>query len=212
MAATTMNQPLFIGLTGGIGSGKTTVTNIFSELGVPIIDADAISHEVVEKGQPALKTIAEVFGSDVIDENGQLRRDKLRQIVFDDSQARKKLESIIHPLVYGEIKRQISQVSFPYCILSSPLLLESRSQYKVDRVAIIDVPESIQIERAGQRDNLPAADIQKIIDSQLNRNSRIKQADDVLVNDKDLCSLRNKVELLHKKYLELSETKLVSCS
>jgi dephospho-CoA kinase len=211
MVNTAVSHPLCIGLTGGIGSGKTTATNIFSELGVPIIDADAISHTVVEKGQPALKTIAETFGNDLIDEDGQLRRDRLRQIVFDDSQARMKLESIIHPLVYVEIKRQVSHVSFPYYILSSPLLLESKSKYKIDRVVVIDVPESMQIERASQRDNLEARDIQKVIDSQSNRNKRVSQADDVLMNDKDLSSLRNNIELLHKKYLKLAETKLISC-
>ncbi|SVE29792.1 uncharacterized protein METZ01_LOCUS482646, partial [marine metagenome] len=131
-------------MTGGIGSGKTSATDIFSELGVPVIDADLISHEVVQAGQPALQDIVAAFGPDVIGSEGQLRRDYLRKLIFEDLSAREKLEAIIHPRVHDEISRQINQATFSYCIISSPLLLESRSiQHRIDRVLVVDAPEHL---------------------------------------------------------------------
>jgi len=207
-----MKRPLRIGLTGGIGSGKTSVSNIFSEYGVPVIDADTISHEVVQPGQPAILAIAEVFGADVVDGEGQLRRAYLRDLIFDDHAARNKLEMIIHPLVHDGIRERVSLVTFPYCIISSPLLLESRTAHDVDRILVVDVPESLQIERASRRDNSQKCDIQKIIDSQINRKERLKVADDIIINNSNFSYLREQVQLLHKKYLKIASARPVECT
>ncbi len=207
-----MKRPLCIGVTGGIGSGKTSVTDIFSEYGVPIIDADAISHEVVQAGQPSLLAIAEAFGADVIDSDGQLRRAHLRNLIFDDCSARNKLEMIIHPLVHNEIKSRVSLVTFPYCIISSPLLLESRTAHDVDRILVVDAPKALQVERASRRDNSGKSDIEKIVNSQISRKERLKAADDIIVNDSDFSCLRSQVESLHQKYLEIASTKSVKCT
>ncbi len=206
-----MTRPLCIGLTGGIGSGKTSATDIFSELGVPVIDADAISHEVVQTGQPALQSIAETFGVEVIGEDGHLRRDHLRKLIFNDLPARRKLEAIIHPLVFDGIAKRICQVTFPYCIVSSPLLLESSSAHDIDRILVIDVPETLQIERASQRDRSQSTEIKKIIDAQISRRERLDAADDIITNDRDLSFLRAQVETLHKKYLETATGKTIEC-
>jgi dephospho-CoA kinase len=148
----------------------------------------------------------------VIGEDGQLRRDYLRKLIFDDPLARQKLESIIHPLVFDEIARRLSLVIFPYCIVSSPLLLESKSKHEIDRVLVIDAPENMQIERATQRDDSRQDEIRKIIDSQSSRQNRLAAADDVIVNDRDLSHLREQIEALHDKYLKVATTRLVSCS
>lgn len=207
-----MSRPFCIGLTGGIGSGKSTATDIFSEFGVPIIDADAISHEVVQAGKPALEEITNIFGIDVIGEDGELRRSYLRKLIFDDLSARRKLESIIHPQVHSEICRCIKQVKYPYCIVSSPLLFESRSLYDIDRIVVLDVPESLQIERASRRDQSRKDEITKIINSQINRQDRLNAADDIIVNDKDLSILRKQVETLHLKFLEAAAERTAQCS
>ena len=199
-----MSRPLCVGLTGGIGSGKTTTTDIFAELGVPVIDADTISHEVVEAGRPALKDIVKTFGPDLVDDNGNLRRAHLRTLVFNDQSARRKLESIIHPEVRREITRRIDAVTFPYCIISIPLLIESSSRQDIDRILVVDVPESLQIQRASQRDESDANEIAKIVQSQIGRQDRLDAADDIIENDGDLEYLRSQVETIHKKYLELA--------
>jgi dephospho-CoA kinase len=207
-----MMRPFCIGLTGGIGSGKSSVTDIFSGFGVAVIDADMISHEVVQAGQPALQTIAEAFGADVIGEDGQLRRAHLRSLIFDDLPARRQLEAIIHPLVHSEIARRVNQVTFPYCIVSSPLLLESSSAYDIDRILVVDAPEPLQIERASRRDKSQQEEIKKIIASQISRQARLDAADDVIVNDKDLYYLEEQVKTLHKKYLEIAASEIARCS
>ncbi len=207
-----MTRPYCVGLTGGIGSGKTSATDIFSELGVPVIDADDISHEVVQAGQPGLQAITDAFGPEVLNEEGQLRRAQLRKLVFDDPLARQKLESIVHPLVYDEITRRVNQVTYSYCIISSPLLLESKSNYSVDRVLVIDVPEGLQIERATLRDNVQESDIKKIISSQSKRQHRLNSADDVITNDKDITFLKEQIETLHNKYLKTADINLAPCS
>jgi dephospho-CoA kinase len=205
-----MNAPYCIGLTGGIGSGKTSTTDIFSELGVPVIDADSISHEVVQAGQPALQDIVAAFGPDVIGSEGQLRRDYLRKLIFEDLSAREKLEAIIHPRVHDEISRRINQATFPYCIISSPLLLESRSiQHRIDRVLVVDAPEHLQIERASQRDNSSKEQIKRILEAQVDRQARLDAADDVIVNERDLSFLKREVEKLHQIYLEAATERLV---
>ena len=202
-----MKRPLHVGLTGGIGSGKTTVSNIFADLGVPVIDADIIARQVVRAGQPAFDKIVSFFGESILGEDGELDRSKMRTLVFNDKQTRKKLESFTHPEIHNEMNRLSEQVSYPYCIISSPLLLESGTAYKLDRILVIDLSESEQIRRASARDQSEPEEIEKIVRSQLDRKDRLEFADDIISNDKDLSSLQKQVDQLHMKYLAMAETR-----
>ena len=201
-----MSRPLHVGLTGGIGSGKTTVTDIFSELGVPIIDADVVARRIVEAGEPAFEEIVTAFGTEIVAENGQLDRSALRKLVFADPAARKQLESITHPRIKLEMSKLCEQVDFPYCIISSPLLLESRTSYSVDRILVIDLPEAEQVQRASARDQSEPEQIKKIIESQMPRQQRLEVADDIIVNDRDLHYLREQVLILHENYMSLADS------
>lgn len=197
---------LIIGLTGGIGSGKTTVTQRFADLGVPVIDADSIAHQLTEKDQPALEMISAYFGSNVLTSEGELDRSYLRHRIFNNPDDKKALEDILHPLIRLEIKRQVAGLDDPYCIICIPLLLESGLGNSVDRILVIDVSRDIQIQRAAQRDNLPAKEIEAIIDSQIDRESRLNAADDIIDNNSDRNSLVTQVDSLHEKYLQLSNS------
>lgn len=196
-----------IGITGGIGSGKTSATNIFQSLGVPVIDADVISRNLVKDGQPALKEIVDEFGKNILDNEGELRRDVMRERVFNDADARARLESIIHPKVSTEIRKQLDEVDYPYCIISSPLLLEAQSDLPVNRILVIDTHEENQLERASKRDGTSKEAIRKILASQASRKERMDKADDVIVNNSDLDYLENQVNELHHHYLKLSGMK-----
>ncbi|MCH7695740.1 MAG: dephospho-CoA kinase [Proteobacteria bacterium] len=199
-----ISHTLRVGLTGGIGSGKTTASDMFAEFGVPVIDADDIAHKLARKGQPAYDAIVDEFGSAVIGPDGELRRDYLRKLVFTDEILRNRLESIIHPLVHDTINNFINNVSHPYCIISIPLLFETGAENTVDRVLVIDAPEILQIKRAMTRDNTTNQGIQKIIHSQMNREQRLKQTDDVICNDNSIKKLQSEVNSMHKKYLGLA--------
>lgn len=204
MGTTSLNPTLKVGLTGGIGSGKTTVSNLFEELKVPIIDADRISRESVKKGQPAYDKILKLFGRDVIDKDGELRRDYLRTVVFNNAVLKKQLESVIHPEVRRRTLEMLATVHHPYCIISVPLLIESGLQHTVDRILVVDVPEQIQISRACTRDSVSPEEIMKIIRSQASREERLQQADDIISNDGDIHHLKSQVEKLNEIYLKLS--------
>lgn len=195
---------LKIGLTGGIASGKSTVSNIFSELGVPVIDADTISHQLVARDKPALDEIKKVFGNKILDKNGELDRNIMRDIIFNNQKAREQLENILHPLVYEEIEKMVKKLTNPYCIICVPLLLETKAGNKVDRILVIDVPENIQLERAALRDRSNIMDIRKIMDTQVSRQERLDAADDIIINDGDIESLRNRISELNDKYNKLS--------
>lgn len=199
-----MTCALRIGLTGGIGSGKTRATGYFNELGVPCIDADEVSRSAVAPGQPALQEIVACFGEGVIDGKGALKRRELRGIVFADDSARKTLESIVHPRVHEEICKFIDNAAFPYCIISSPLLVEMANPYGLDRILVIDVPEELQLERASRRDDSRKEDIAKIIKSQVSRQERLEAADDIILNDRDLDYLKERVSSLHHKYMAMA--------
>jgi len=201
----TLNTPLKVGLTGGIGSGKTTVADLFARLSVPIIEADEISREVVKTGEPAYEKIIKLFGNDIINEDGELRRDYLRKLIFNDMELKKQLESIIHPDVRKRINDCIKRVTHPYCIISIPLLFESGLQNTVDRILVIDTSEALQISRASKRDHVEPDDIRKIIQNQISRNDRLVQADDVIVNNEDIEQLVSQVEKLNSKYLKLAK-------
>ena len=197
---------LKVGLTGGIGSGKTTVTDMFAELSVPIIDADRISRESVKKGKPAYDKIIASFGEDVVDGSGELRRDYLRNLIFNDEKLKKQLESIIHPIVRNQITEYVEKVNHPYCIISIPLLFESGLQRTVDRILVVDTPEDLQVSRACARDSAHPEDIMKIIRSQVDRKERLRQADDIILNDRDMDYLKAQVADLNEKYINLAKT------
>lgn len=194
---------LTVGLTGGIGSGKSEVSRRFEALGICVADADIAARTVVEPGQPALADIAQHFGSDILTPSGSLNRALLRQRVFAQANDKAWLESLLHPLIATEIQQQLSCAKGPYRILSSPLLLETQQWRKVDRVLVVDTPEATQIARSCSRDNNSPAQIQAIIDAQIPRAERLKRADDIIHNDAGLADLHAQVEQLHRQYLRL---------
>jgi len=197
---------LVVGVTGGIGSGKTAATDRFQALGIKVVDADLASRVVVEPGRPALQAIAEHFGPGVISEDGSLNRRALREIVFARPDERKWLERLTHPLIAQEILQQIQSSTSPYTILASPLLLESGQSRMAQRVLVIDVPEDVQIARTTSRDNTDVAGVKAIIAAQMKREDRVAKADDVIVNDQSLQALHDAVDRLHQHYLELART------
>ena len=192
-----------VGLTGGIGSGKSEAARLFAELGVPIVDVDIISHELTASGQATLKEITEVFGKDILNSDGSLNRAALRQKVFTDCEARKKLEAILHPAIYNKaIERLQENASAPYQILAIPLLFESdRYLNIINRSLVIDSDKKLQIARASKRDGLLEADIQKIIDVQMPREKRNALADDIILNDGLIEELKDKIKQIHEKYI-----------
>jgi dephospho-CoA kinase len=195
---------LKIGLTGGIGCGKSTVTNLFEQLKVPVIDADQIAHQLVTIGQPALAQIQLEYGADVLNPDGSLNRKRLKELIFSDTKKKQKLEAIIHPLVYQAIQAELEALNTPYCIICIPLLFETNMTHLVDRVLVVDCPVEIQIERLQKRDNMTIARIQSIIDSQVSRDIRKKQANDLIDNSKTDNRLAEAVKKLHNFYLSLS--------
>ena len=194
---------LKIGLTGGIGSGKSTACEIFSELGVPVIDADVIAHELVKPGMPALNEIKKIFGTEIISNDGTLDRIIIRDKVFANEIDRKKLENILHPAVYEEISIQVKNINSKYCIISIPLLLETNASKTVDRILVIDVPRKLQLERASNRDRTNKSDIDAIIDSQISRKDRLSAANDIVDNKGNINDLRKKICDLHEFYLNI---------
>lgn len=191
---------LKIGLTGGIGSGKSTACEIFSELGVPIIDADIVARKVVQAGMPALQLIKEKFGEDIITKDGLLDREKARDQIFTNEIDRKKLENILHPVIYERIVHETENINSSYCIISIPLLLETEALDIIDRVLIIDVSEKLQLSRASVRDNASLNDIERIIQTQISRDNRLAAADDIINNEGDIENLRRQIHNLHKFY------------
>lgn len=200
-----LHRPFIVGLTGGIGSGKTAASNHFERLGVPVVDADVVAREVVEPGTPALAAIAEHFGPEVIDAEGRLDRAALRKRVFDQPQERLWLESLLHPLIRLRIIEQLEAAQGPYVILVSPLLLETDQHKLVDRVLLVDVPEHLQIERTMLRDANSREQVEAILRAQSARSFKQERASDIIVNDQDLNHLHQQVEQLHLRYLELAK-------
>ncbi|WP_217475454.1 dephospho-CoA kinase [Stutzerimonas stutzeri] len=196
-------KPWVLGLTGGIGSGKSAVVEEFGRLGVHWVDADHAARWVVEPGRPALASIVERFGQGVLAPDGSLDRGVLRGLVFRDAQQRKWLEDLLHPLIRQEVAGHLARATSPYAIMVSPLLVESGQYRQVDRVLVVDVPEALQIERAVRRDQSSEGQIRAILDAQASREERLRHADDVLTNDRDRAWLRCEVERLHNFYLTL---------
>lgn len=196
---------LIIGLTGGIGSGKSAVSKLFSELGVPVIDTDIISRQVVEPGQPALRQISQAFGNEILSANGELDRAKLKNIVFAEPTKRKQLEAILHPIIKNKMLRQASLLDTAYCIFAIPLLIEANQTDLVDRILVIDAPEALRRQRIKQRDQLDDEKINKIFAAQLSRQTRLDYADDIIHNDSDLHQLRTQVIDLSRRYTEIAK-------
>lgn len=192
-----------VGLTGGIGCGKTTVARLFAEQGVRIIDADVIARHLVEPGQPALQAIARHFGPPVV-VGGQLDRKRLRQIIFTRDDERQWLESLLHPLVYAEMQRQSVLCTTPYCLLVIPLLLETGPAGFVDRVLVVDCARGVQRERVELRDGLDHAAFNRVEAAQISREARLAAADDVLENNDGIDILQTRVRALHRRYLGLA--------
>ena len=199
-------MPLIIGLTGGIGSGKSEVSKRFAERGILIVDADVVAREVVAQGMPALTQIAAYFGADILDASGNLNRGKLRTIIFSDPAKKLWLEALLHPIINTEIRRQLANSSCDYSILASPLLLETQQFQLVDRILVIDVSEQLQIERAIHRDKNNEAQIKAIMQTQLTRQERCARATDIIKNHGSIDELDTQVEKLHQRYLELAQS------
>jgi dephospho-CoA kinase len=194
---------LVIGLTGGIASGKTTVSDQFARLGIDIIDADVIAREVVAKGSPGLMAIVEQFGQGILTPTLDLDRQKLRSIVFTDNTKKEWLNALLHPLIRTQMELQTRDAKSPYCILSVPLLVENKLNKTVDRTLVIDIDASTQLKRAMARDNSEQAIIESIIASQATRSERLAVADDIILNTGDRDWLNAQVKDLHQIYLNI---------
>ena len=192
---------LVIGLTGGIGSGKSSVASIFANLGIQVINADQLARDVVEHGSPALAAIVERYGENILLEDGSLNRSDLREIVFANVSEREWLEQLTHPLIAQLMKDQLQAVSSPYAILESPLLIETDQKELVDRILVIDIVEDTQLQRTLARDNSAETTIKAIINSQIPREQRLEAADDVVDNSGKLETTEQEILRLHKKYL-----------
>ena len=195
---------LRIGLTGGIGSGKSAAADHFARLGAEVIDTDLISRELVRPGEPALQQIIDTFGEEMRNAAGELDRARLRTRVFADAAERRRLESILHPLIRETMLARAAKSSRPYVIFVIPLLLETGQQSLVDRVLLIDVPEALQRERVLARDGVDQGQITQILAAQTSRGTRLANADDIIVNDGTLEALYAQIERLHQTYLALA--------
>ncbi|MEQ9544739.1 MAG: dephospho-CoA kinase [Marinobacter sp.] len=192
-----------IGLTGGIGSGKSTVARMFGALGVHWVDADDVAREVVEPGTPALARIAEHFGADILQADGSLDRARLRTIVFEQPEERAWLEGLLHPVIREELIRQLhpADYSLPYVLLVSPLLLETDQHQLAEKVVVVDVPVEVQLSRTMARDDNDKAQVERIIAAQIPREKRLQKADEVLDNTEVMSDVERQVGELHKKFM-----------
>ncbi len=197
---------LVVGLTGGIGSGKSVAADFFAELGIAIVDADIVAREVVEPGESALQAIVSRFGPDILNPDGTLHRRALRDIIFSQPEQKSWLEALLHPVIRERIKVQLRAAQGPYKLLVSPLLLETDQVEMTDRVLLIDCDPEIQLQRVCQRDQAEAAQIRKIMATQMNRDERLSRADDVILNSGTLETLRADVLALHQRYTAISAT------
>ena len=195
---------LRIALTGGIGSGKTTVSDYFRKLGVPVIDADETSHEVTQAGEPAVQKISDAFGDSVLDCDGNLDRTALRNIVFGDPESRKLLESILHPEIRRRMNEAASRTQSPYCLFSIPLLIETSQYLSYDRVLVVEASEDRRRSWIQTRSDLTQNEITAILSAQVSDEQRRRVADDLLINDGRIDDLHAGIDRLHQTYLALS--------
>jgi dephospho-CoA kinase len=195
---------LVIGLTGGIGSGKTAVSDRFARFGAPIIDTDQLARELVEPGQPALADIVAEFGPDCLDDAGRLHRSRLRERVFADPAGRRRLEAILHPRIRALARERIARLTAPYCLLVIPLLAETGMTDLVDRVLVVDAPEAEQVRRVMARDGIAEEQARRILAAQADRGQRLALADEIVENAGDLATLDRQVTALHRYYSTLA--------
>jgi dephospho-CoA kinase len=193
-----------VGVTGGIGSGKTAVTRYLADKGITVVDADLAARIVVQPGRAALQAIAGHFGAHLIQTDGQLDRAALREIIFTDAAERHWLEQLLHPLIRQEIIHQLQQATSPYRILVSPLMVETDQQQLVNRLLVVDVPRAVQIERTLKRDAVSRGQVEATLNSQASREQRLAAADDVVENSGSLAALHQQLEPLHRRYLALA--------
>src|SRR3989344_491253 len=188
---------LRIGLTGGIGSGKSTVAALFARRDVPVIDTDEIAHALVAPDQPAHDDIVAAFGHDALDSNGKIDRARLRQRIFNNPAARTRLEAILHPRIRAAVTRQVEALHAPYCVIVVPLLIETGFTDLVDRVLVIDADDAARLQRTKTRGGLSESEVRSIMASQAGRGERLQKADDVITNNSDLAHLEREVARLH---------------
>ncbi|NOQ17006.1 MAG: dephospho-CoA kinase [Methyloprofundus sp.] len=191
-----------VGLTGGIGSGKSVVSDLFKQLAVSVIDADEIAHALVAPKQIALKHICASFGGNVLTVDGSLDRSKLREIIFNDPKKKSLLEHIMHPLIYAEIDAQVNRLQAPYVIIAIPLLIETKMQALVNHILVVDCPVEMQVDRVKSRDKLNNMQITAIINSQVSRAERLEQADSIIDNTQSLANVEQQVHSLHAQFLK----------
>jgi len=199
---------LVIALTGGIGSGKTTVSDIFKSKNIPVIDTDIIARQLVEKDKPAYTKIIKLFGEEILDKDKNINRAKLRQRIFSCEEKRLQLEALLHPIIWQEVISQLESLNSAYCIVVVPLLFESSSAEKkllFDRIATVDITPEMQIKRVKERDNIDEKTINNILNSQVSRQTRLNAADDIISNTGSVDQLNQEVHKLHLQYLELSK-------
>lgn len=199
---------LIIALTGGIGSGKSTVAALFAKFGIPIIDTDIIARQLVQKDQPALTEITQCFGTDILTIDRELDRKKLRDIIFHDAAKRIQLEAILHPRILAAVNISITAHHAPYCLLVIPLLVESKQQYPHHRVLVVDTTPELQLQRLQTRDHIADSLAQQILAAQASREQRLAIADDIITNTADPTALTAQVAALHEKYLKLANSSL----
>jgi len=195
---------LVVGLTGGIGCGKSVAADFFARQGVPVIDADVIARDLVVPGSPILQKVVEHFGDSVLSENGQLNRQALREVIFNDSDERQWLEGLMHPVIRQQVDARVGALVSGYCVVVIPLLKDRLSYPMLDRVLVVDVDDAVQVQRACARDGISVDDVRKIIASQLPRGQRLSLADDVVTNNESLEDFRLELDKFHHFYLELS--------
>jgi dephospho-CoA kinase len=198
---------LVVGLTGGIGSGKSAAADEFARLGATVVDTDAIAHELTGPGGAAIPEVKRQFGSTFLDASGAMNRTRMRDLVFSDPQEKQRLEALLHPMIRAESARRIASASGPYTVHVVPLLIESPGyRERVGRVLVVDSPEELQVSRVRQRSGLPESEVRRIIAAQIQRDKRLAAADDVIDNSGTISALQQQVQKLHETYLKLAAT------
>ncbi|MDH3355148.1 MAG: dephospho-CoA kinase [Chromatiales bacterium] len=198
-------KPLIIGLTGGIGCGKSTICKAFSQLAIPIIDTDQIARDVVAPGQPALETLVQHFSSTILNKDNSLNRAHLKTLLFNDPQNKKFIETVLHPLILAQLNQQLTAITAPYVVVEIPLLIEANWQSVVDQILVIDIPETLQLERLMQREDATQSEVQAMIDNQISRTERNRYATQLVDNSATPSALSRQVSELHQHYLKLAE-------
>ena len=198
---------LVVGLTGGIGSGKSAAADEFARLGATVVDTDAIAHELTGAGGAAIPEVKRLFGPASVDSTGAMDRRRMRDLVFSDAQKKARLESLLHPMIRAESERRAAAATGPYVLLVVPLLVESPDyRARLRRVVVVDCPEALQIVRVRQRSGLPEGEIRRIVASQIQREKRLAAADDVIDNSGTVAALQQQVRKLHEIYLRLADS------